>query len=385
MPFTQTERVDHAPKRATETEFAFLDRCAWPAVELVRQLVKVCLAEYPAAERAELIARLSSGDARHFASATFEIFLHEYLRRLGFQLLPHPELPNGRPTRPDFLVTCPNGQSMYLEAVCASDDTGRNIAAEARKAVALQMLDSANHSDFMVSIESEGEPTTQPSGRRLARAVVRWLDTLDADALLERAAQGYEALPEMVWQHEEWRVRVRPIPVKPEARGRPRRLIGARSFGAGWIDGWTPIRDAVMFKARRYGELDLPLVVAVNVDTFHLDPIDEVQALFGQEQFVFAVGGERSEPRFERDPNGAWRGPSGPRGRQCGGAWLFDNFSPYTVARRGQRLYLNPWAHRPVPDAFLLMPHAVVVDHRIQSVDGQSFRDVFELPEQWPE
>ncbi|MDR6890386.1 MULTISPECIES: hypothetical protein [Variovorax] len=337
-------------------------------------------------ERAELIARLSSGDARHFASATFELLLHEYLKRLGFQLTPHPELPNGRATRPDFLVTCPDGQSMYLEAVCASDDTGRDIAAEARKAVALQMLDSAAHSDFMVSIESEGDPTTQPSGRRLAGEVIRWLNTLDPDALLERAARdGHEALPEMTWQHEEWRVRVRPVPVRPEARGRPRRLIGARSFGAGWIDGWTPIRDAVLSKARRYGELDLPLVVAVNVDSFRLDPIDEAQALFGQEQLVVAVGGERTEPRLERARNGAWRGPSGPRGRQCSGAWLFDNLSPYTLAWRRQKLYLNPWAHRSVPDAFLLMPHAAVVDDRIESIDGRSFREVFGLPEQWPE
>jgi hypothetical protein len=385
MPFDNAPRTDHAPKRATETEFAFLNRCAWPAAARVRELLEECLTQYPADELPELLARLRSGDSRHFASATFELFLHEYLRRLGFQLTPHPVLPNGRPTRPDFRVTCPDGQSLYLEAVCASDDDGRNLAAEARKGVALQVLDSATHANFMVAVDSEGDPTTQPSGNRLAAAVVRWLDTLDADALLEQAADGYEALPEMSWQHEDWRVRIRPIPVRAEARGMPRRLIGVRNFGAGWIDGWTPIRDAVLYKARRYGELDLPLIVAVNVDTFNLDPIDEAQALFGQEQYAFNVGAGQPEPRFERAPNGAWRGPLGPRGRKCSGAWLFNNLSPYTVALRNQTLYVNPWAHIAPPTAFLQMPHAFVVDDHIQHAEGRSLREVFALEQAWPE
>jgi hypothetical protein len=162
-------------------------------------------------------------------------------------------------------------------------------------------------------------------------------------------------------------------------------MIGIRNFGAGWIDGWTPIRDAVLSKSRRYGDLDLPLVVAVNVDTFNLDPIDEVQALFGQEQFIFTVDANEEEPRFERAPNGAWRGPSGPRGRRCSGAWLFNNLSPYTISRRKQTLYINPWAYLPTPQEFLQMPHAVVVEERIQRMDGRSLREVFELTAEWPE
>jgi hypothetical protein len=192
------------------------------------------------------------------------------------------------------------------------------------------------------------------------------------------------ARPELVWQHEAWRVRIRPIPVRVEARGFPRRLIGIRSLGAAWIDGWTPIRDAVRSKARRYGELDLPLVVAVNADTFNLDPIDEVQALFGQEQVVVTMGAVHTE-RLERAPNGAWWGPSGPHGRKCSGAWLFKNLSPYTVARRSHTLYVNPWAHFAPPQSFLQMPHAIVANEGIKRVGGRSLSEVFELELTWPE
>ena len=385
MLFSDAARTDHNPKRATETEFAFLDRCAWPAAERVRSLLEVCLQNYPTAEQAELVARLRSGDPRHFASGTFELFIHEYLRRLGFALTPHPELPNGSSTRPDFRVTCPDGSQLYLEAVCASDDDGRDVSSEARKAVALQVLDSAYHHSFMVAVDSTGDPATQPSGRRLATEVVRWLDTLDPDLVMVESADNYAALPEFRWQHEDWRVRVRAIPVKPEARGLPRRLIGMRNFGAGFVDGWTPIRDAVLSKARWYGVLDLPLVVAVNVDTFNLDPIDEAQALFGQEQVILTAGAKQDEPRFERAPNGAWRGPSGPRGTRCSGAWLFSNLSPYTLARRRHTLYVNPWAKLHLPDSFLRMPNAKVVNDRIQHNAGETFREVLGLSENWPE
>lgn len=385
MLFSETIRSDDLPKRATETDFAFLNRCAWPAADKVRTLLEGCLANYAEVEKAELISRIRSGDSRHFASGTFELLLHEYLLRLGFSLTPHPELPNGSAKRPDFLVTTPAGEQLYVEAICTSDDDGRNTAAEARKAIALQALDDAYHANFIVAIDSTGEPITQPSGKRLAAEVVRWLDTLDVDRVIADSVESYEKLPEYYWQHEDWQVRVRAIPVKPSTRGLMRRLIGARGFGGGNVDGWTPIRDAILKKSRRYGELDLPLVVAVNVDTFNLDPIDESQALFGQEQYVFTMDATCNEPRLTRVPNGAWRGQSGPRGRRCSGAWLFSNLSPYTIAQRRHTLYLNPWGNLQVPPGFLRMPHAIVVGERIHQVSGTTLRDAFKLDERWPE
>jgi hypothetical protein len=238
----------------------------------------------------------------------------------------------------------------------------------------------------MVAIDSEGDPTTQPSGRRLANEVTAWLNSLNPDALLGiSATSGIESLPELQWQHEEWRVRIRPIPVNVEARGKQRRLIGARGFGGSWIDGWSPIRDAVTSKSRRYGDLDLPLVVAVNVDTFNLDPIDEAQALFGQEQFVFSRTNPGQEPRLERAPNGAWRGPAGPRGRRASGAWLFNNLSPYTLAKRRHTLYVNPAANYPVPNSFLVVPHKLVIGGYLRHFEGTELAAAFGLKSAWPE
>lgn len=387
MLFPPKERHDDAPKRATESDFAFLDRCSWPAAERVRRFIDECLAQYPEAERPELIARIRSGDDRAFRSATFELFLHEYLRRRGYQLTPHPGLPEGVTTRPDFLVTCPDGSGFYLEAVSAVDRDGRSQAGEARIHTTLQHLTDANHANFFVEVAWTGYPDTQPSGRRLAAAVVAWLNTLDADDAIVVMERGdFDELPSMEWTHEGWTLTVTALPCRPDARGQDRRLIGAQNFGARWVDGWTPIRDAIMTKARRYGDAEIPLVVAVNVSSHRLDEIDELQALFGQEQFVIDRDNLDAEPRIERVLNGAWIGPAGPRSKRCSGAWLFHDVTPYTLSRRKSTLYANPWARLPVPDSFLQSERrAVVVDNRIQRSDGASMGTILGLPENWPE
>jgi hypothetical protein len=387
MAFLERPRDDDAPKRASETHFGFLDRCSWPAAQRVRNFINECLSNYPAEEQPELTARIRSGDNVAFRSGMFELFLHEYLRRKGFALTPHPQLPNGATTRPDFLVTCPAGNRFYLEAVCASDRDGRNQGGEALIATTLQHLNEATHADFFVEVESSGYPNTQPSGRKLVADVVSWLNTLNADdALAALDRHDFDHLPTMEWKHEEWELTLTALPCRPDARGQQRRLIGVRNFGGRWVDSWTPIRDAVMTKARKYGDLALPLVVAVNLDSDHLDAIDEMQALFGQENFVFDICDTDGEPRMERAQNGAWIGPAGPRATRCSGAWIFRDVNPYTISRRKHRLYINPWASRPVPTSVIrLLPTAEVIDNQIKRTESEPMGPVLGLSEEWPE
>jgi len=387
MLFLDRERADDATKRAAETDFGFLDRCAWPTAQRVREYLDQCVARYPQAERAELVARVRSGDDRAFRSGLFELLLHEYLIRQGFLLTPHPTLPNGATTKPDFLVVAPDGSSFYLEATSASDRDDRSQAGEALVATTLQHLSEASHPNFFVEVSHTGYPTTQPSGRRLTAAVVAWLNTLNADeavAALER--HEFDQLPVMEWGHEDLLVTVTALPCRPDARGNPRRLIGAQNFGAHWVDGWTPIRDAVMTKARRYGDLELPLVIAVNIGAHRLDVIDEMQALYGQEQFILDRNNIDAGPRMERAPNGAWNGPSGPRSRRCSGAWLFHDVTPYTVSRRKHTLYANPCSYHELPANLLkLVPSAIVVDGRIVRAEVETMGRVLELSQEWPE
>jgi hypothetical protein len=197
-------------------------------------------------------------------------------------------------------VTTDTGHEFYLEAVLAGEQDDRNPAAEAIKRSVIGRLDEAPHQFFLIDVQSEGDPTTQPSSRVLIGGVHAWLDTLNVDALRATLeAGGLDHMPSMNWSHEGWELTFRAIPLSGARRGSAKRLVGAHGDGVRWVNAWEPLRDAVKKKANRYGELARPLVVAINAERFHLDAIDEEQALYGEEQWVEVWGHpERSGANF---------------------------------------------------------------------------------------
>lgn len=385
MIFSPTRPTDLRPKTNIESSFAFLDRSSRPEIARVRDFLEQCAFDYPESETPELVARITSGNDIQFRSSTFELLLHAFLLRLGCQLEPHPKLSNGSRSRPDFLVRSEEGHEFYLEAVLASERDGTDAGAEARKAMALDYLQQATHRDFMVAIESEGDPTTQPSGKKLARATLDWLDTLNPDEVqVITEARGLEAAPSFPWSYEGWSLTLRPIPLKPERRGKATSLIGALSGEGRLVDAWTPIRDAIEHKGAKYGDLGAPLLVAINFDSFHLDPIDEMQALYGEER-VLVSNDPEVDAQLVRAPNGAWRGRRGPRGRRVSGLWSFNDLTPYSIAARRQTIYMNPWALYPLPESLYRLPHVALVGEKMEQASGLSLREVFGLHERWPE
>lgn len=385
MLFSTFERSDTTPKRAGESSFTFLDRSARMEIARVRDYVSLAVSHYPEAERAELIARLRSEDEAAFRSASFELLLHWGFLSSGYQLQPHPDPGTGSTKRPDFLVTSPGGEQFLLEAVLAGERDGRNLAAEAIKRTTLDRLDQAAHPCFVLDIDSDGDPSTQPSSNNLVQLVHVWLGSLDADALrMQLEAVGFETMPTLDWTHGPWRLTLRAIPIRKERRGKSERLIGSFGDSARWINAWEPLRAAVKVKANRYGALDKPLVIAINVNSFHVDAIDEVQALYGEESWIEVLGHpERSGP--QRKPNGAWRGPKGPQNRRASAVWFFNDLTPYTLGGRRSTLYLNPWSHFMVPTCMLAFPHRRLTDEELVSVEGKSLAEFFSVPETWPE
>ena len=385
MPFSDFVRSDQRSKQANESSFAFLDRSGRPEIAKVRTLLTDAVYRFPRSDRDEVVARLMSGNDIHFRSAAFEVLLHEGLFRLGFKLEPHPDPGTGTAKRPDFLVVDSTGVEFYLEAVLAGERDGRSPGAEAMKATALGIADATPHAAFLLDIQSDGNPTSQPPGRDLARKIHAWLDSLDSDALRTRLeAEGPDQMPATTWSHEGWELTIRAIPLAPDRRGRTTRLIGVMGDGVRWVNAWEPLRAAVTKKANRYGNLDKPLVVAVNTDSFQLDKMDEVQALYGQEEWVEVLNHpERSGP--QRKQNGAWRGPHGPQNRRASAVWFFNDLTPYTLANRRSTIYVNPWANRPVPSSLERFPTARLENDQLTRAGGLTPREMYSLPEGWPE
>lgn len=386
MLFKEKDRAYQGPKTYIESNFEYLDRSARKEARRVREFLNEWIACFPEDDARELISRIRSGDKRAFDSATFEILLYAIVKNLGGQLEVHPELENGSEKRPDFLVQMPNGEKFYLEAVLASEYSKAEDAAERRKNVVLEAIEKIDSPNFFIGINAEGNPDTPPRSKALRRELSDWLSSLDPDIVTHDVEEnGHERIPSMTWEHEGWRVEFEAIPIKPERRGKGQRVIGVLSGGARWINIWEPIRDAIRSKGGRYGELKKSFIVAVNVDEHSLDRIDEMQALFGQEEYVFNSVNPDGHPEMRRAPNGAWFGPEGPQYTRVSGAWIFGGLNPWNLVTRKNTLYLNPWAQFPVPATLQTVNCAMAKNEKMEWVEGESLSTLLGLSESWPE
>jgi len=191
------------------------------------------------------------------------------------------------------------------------------------------------------------------------------------------------------WEYtgEGWRIFFQPIAKSPAGRGKPGvRPLGILPVRSKWINTSDAIRKEIAGKATRYGTLDRPFVIALNVTSeWGCDDDDVVDALFGTETEIL----QRTENGVahmgsRRKPDGAWQGPTGPSNTRNSAVLVVKNVQPWNVPQVHQRLYLNPHAPRPLGVLLDQLPRAEVVNDRLQFRNGMTSADLFGLSPRWP-
>lgn len=148
------------------------------------------------------------------------------------------------------------------------------------------------------------------------------------------------------------------------------------------------IRAAIEGKATKYGDLDCPLIFAVNVLDDFCDDGDIWNALFGEEQVVLTrqADGHFRHDWGQRAPNGAWRGRRGPRNRLVSVASISHCISPSTLRSTSVGLIHNPWTVNPLAIDALPLPQITIslTDGRIHKHDGTHHADLMDINDPWP-
>ena len=388
MIFSDIERTFSGSKPYGEPDFEYLDRSARIESERVRNTITEWLNNFPESDRNEVISRLKSGDRIHFLSASFELYIHEILIRLGYKVSTHPDTSSEKTTKPDFLVrNIETGEEFYVEAVLATGQSSDERAAESRKNIIINSINELNSPNFYLSLSADGTPETSPSGKKIKKELTKWLNELDPDEVSKNVmSSGHKAFPRIEINQDGWNVEFSAIPKSPERRGLENSTtIGALSNGAQWLSTWKSIRDAVLKKGNYYGDIDLPLLVAVNVGRFKVDNIDSMQALFGQERHIFNSNQLDAEPRFDRALNGVWQGPKGIRYKRISGVIISPDITPWTYGARNICTYVNPWANHAVCGALFQLSHAQVNEDEMEWIEGNHPRKLLGLHDGWPE
>src|SRR6266849_2045527 len=275
MLFDQVERTEDRLKNERESTFAYLNASARAPMTAAREVFEGWFASYTESGKADLRARFRSPiDAQH-QSAFWELYLHELFSRLGFTLEPHPEIEGSR-NHPDFLVKEDDVAKFYLEGIVAGIPSAKDAGAEARLVEVFDLVNKMKISEWFLQVEYRGYPEAPPSVKELRKQLESWLASLDVKAIdAALKAEEWDSLPKYEWQCDGLTLTFTPSPKSPEAAANPEsRPIGILMGEGQILHTDNDIRHAVEKKAKKYGVLPLPLMVAVNVVSGHCDEID---------------------------------------------------------------------------------------------------------------
>jgi hypothetical protein len=386
--FDDRDRTDLGPARYGESHSAYLQRTARPEFALVRAAMEEWLNEYPKSHRRKLARRLALPDDVHFEAAFFELYIHRLLRALGGKVRVEPKL-SGSQGRPDFEVRFEQPPRILVEAVTVDEVSRSERAARARLQDVYDALNKVSAPDYFFRVAHSGEPRTPIPGKRVRHQVQQFVNHLNYEEVRQLAgANDFDSLPSITLSHDGCEVTVSAIPVSLDRRDapdhRPVGVIGA--LGASWVDHHTPIRDAVRKKARKYGRLRRPLLIAVNAVDMYPEKIDIMQALFGTEQYVIrgGPGWPKSEPEFSRKRDGAFIAPRGPINTRVSAVMIVSSLLPWTVAVHPPVVYHNPWARYPIgADLLPLTAHRPQANEMVET-PGQPIEEILQIPARWP-
>jgi hypothetical protein len=387
--FDEFDRINCNYSEYSEPKFTFINNSARAGFDEIRCVLEKWFTHYPISGQADLRSRFRSKINSHHQAAFFELFLHELLLKLNCKIELHPDIPDKLKT-PDFLVETLKGERFYLEATLVTNESEAETAAQARMNSVYDILNrEVDSTNFSLAISIKGSPKTPPPAKNLSKFVNERLSELNPDEIIELYYSNRKTeIPFWKFEYDGWKIEIRPIPKKSEARGKlGKRPIVMQSTVFRWMDHRTSIKNSIIKKAKKYGDLNLPYIIAVNILDF-IDEIDIEEALFGKEQFVVDSNNiESNKPsvaRIEYYPDGVWRGPTGPRYTRVSAVLFAKRLFAWSVPSTDLLLFHNPWAKKSINPELIKLPQTFISENQVKFIKGESIKKILNLPESWP-
>lgn len=373
--FDDVVRSDHSPAGYGDVDFDYLNCSANEPIRRIREVLEDWFSRYTESEKSELRQRFrSSEDYVHF-SAFFELWLNELLLRLGCSVKVHPTLPNTS-RRIDFLVESPEDNHCYLEAIHITGESGAESKAQSRLNTLYDSLNYLDSPHFFIHLSVSGTPKTPVPCNKIRSSLERELSNLNPQLVNHFTSLGrFDLLPHWRFEHDGLRITCYPTLKPKELIGAADvRTLGSISFG-GIIDSERSIRDAVIAKAKRYGVLDLPLVVAINVTDPFITERDVLRALYGS----VSAG---SESERLNDSRGVWVNNTWTR---LSAVLVSRKVRPDRMVNVPICLYHNPQPKRPYVGELTRLPQIIPRTDRLTTYSGETVESILNLPSDFPE
>lgn len=365
--FDDIQRTYEGPADYSESEFKYINRSARELFALARCELEKWFSEYcteNTSEVADLAARFRSEDDEHHFSALTELYLYNLLKVHGYIIKTHPKLPDKK-SRPEFIIFKDGKPLFVVEAVVVFGNPTQKRVEKFESSI-LDAMNQVASTDFLVSVSIESvNPDKMPAIGRIKKEIRRELSKLDYEAIC-RQIEATGEFPSWQWEKDGWKLKFTASPVKEEARTRRNensRIIGAIQYPIKCINLDENIKKNVLRKVKKYGDLKMPFIIAVNIisESMFCDDYTIMSSLFGKEtiQITSYANGTRTT-RPGRTLDGIWIHPKmGVKNTRMSGLLVLSGLRSSTISEIKPVLWHHPKAQRPFDVSWLKILHRI--------------------------
>lgn len=377
--FDDIPRTNSRPRLEAEGMFEYLNSSGRPGMEAIRSLLDEWFVLVPPAHAADMARRFGKGKSPgQHEGAFWELYMHTLLRKLGFGVQIHPSPSPDGTAHPDFLATRFSDQRMYVEAkvVMRAEEDAKAEQRVNKMWDALSRMDSPN---FFLAAEFRGASKADIDCKKLCNDLERWLDRLDHTEMRRR---HFDDLPSITFAPDGLELTFRPIPKLPQMqRVKGTRTVGVRSpMELREIEVHQRIRGAVGKKAKKYGGIAAPFILALNVQDEFCEWSDIADALFGDVEATLIRSKAGTVRNVGRCRNGALFGPQGPKNRQVSAVLVAEQMSPTTLRTHKVHFVHNPYAAHPIPADWFPFPQVLADSNgTLRESPGTLTADILEI------
>ena len=317
----------------------------------MRELGNQWVEHYPIEHRLDLLGRLQSNRLGDFHPAFWELYLHEYFLKLGFQVEVHPQV-SGTTKRPDFLVSSSESR-FYVEAVTVTGGSPQSQSSTEGQ-IYDAINEKVNHPRFCLAIRDVTAGPKSPRKKMIYQPIQRWLDSLDADAFAPYGKENFkhEDLLVKTLAVDDWIISVEAIslPVGRKSEFGYREILVYPAI-VGFASDHIHIRKRLEEKSAKYGELETPFVLALQSML--------IGSVYDDEQLLRALFGDTTSGAeclatgtLDRTYCKAFASVlvslDGPRNRHISAVLFNGIIHPASVNKSNLTWVANPWAKHPI-------------------------------------
>jgi hypothetical protein len=380
-------RRDASLRKPSQSDYEYLNQSARVSAQHLRQIMNIWFEEYneeiqESDKINDLKSRLQSKKNDQYRAAFFELYIFILLKRMGFQIVAEPTIP-GYTTKPDFLATCPyTGKEFYLEATTVTEG---DINSKRDKAIELVTEKINKHipcSHYIIELGCYGVCKEQDVNKEIIKEIKSWINNtpLKNPKKFEFENWVLSLKAQKVSNPLNFKEIIVTIDSKVQCLNR-KTDIKKEGVTENRMDAMSRIREAILGKSKKYGQLDKPYIIAINMHSDFFNRISLFEALLGKEVTYDYGNGEVIETRLD---GGLWRKGKETISISVNGVLSFFDLTPWKVfllkemPRKAPLFILNPH----IKQAFPFPEFMNLLDENSCLLDLQKLESLMRLPEE---